>query len=167
MFETLIVIGLACVIAAAVGGGLKLKGVEIPVVSSLARQALLAGIGVAVIVGGFIFVRDEAAPNGGTDGFPNGGVVIPGGTAEITLSQSSGPPGTSLTVSGTGFASGETVRIDLHVTELAKVTADTEGSFSDVAVTIPEDWQFEGQFDIRATGDSSIASAREPFEVTS
>lgn len=69
-------------------------------------------------------------------------------------------------MSGTGFAPGETVRIDFHVTELAKVTADDEGSFSDVAITIPEDWQFEGQFDIRATGDSSISSAREPFEVT-
>lgn len=77
MSETLIVIGLACVIGAAVGGGLKLKGVEIPVISSLPRQALLAGIGVAVIVGAFAFGRE-----GATNGAP-------------TDSRTTGPPGRS------------------------------------------------------------------------
>ena len=59
LFATLLVIGVVCVIAAVVGGGLSVKGVEIPVVSSSRRQGLLAAVGVAVILGSFV-LRPQA-----------------------------------------------------------------------------------------------------------
>jgi hypothetical protein len=42
-------IGIACVLAAAVGGGLKILGVEIPVLQSRSRQAMIAVLGLFLI----------------------------------------------------------------------------------------------------------------------
>jgi hypothetical protein len=52
MKTQLLLAGVACVVAAVVGGGLKLLGAEIPLISSTRRQALLAVIGVALLVWG-------------------------------------------------------------------------------------------------------------------
>jgi hypothetical protein len=52
MQTTLLNVGLACIIGAIVGGGLKAFGVEIPVFSSLRRQAALGGLGVLLAGGG-------------------------------------------------------------------------------------------------------------------
>ena len=46
MDDSLIKIGVACVIGAVVGGGFKAFGIEIPLLSSVRRQLLLAGVGV-------------------------------------------------------------------------------------------------------------------------
>src|SRR5919198_1947520 len=59
----LLVVGLACLVGAVVGGGLKLRGVEIPIVSSLRRQGLLAVIGGAAIFGGLVLGRTDAPPS--------------------------------------------------------------------------------------------------------
>jgi len=40
--QPLMVIGLACVVSAVVGGGLKLATIEVPIISSTKRQVLLA-----------------------------------------------------------------------------------------------------------------------------
>jgi hypothetical protein len=48
--KTILYSGLACIIAAIVGGGVKAFGVEIPLLSSLKRQSLLAIFGLALIV---------------------------------------------------------------------------------------------------------------------
>jgi len=48
MNETYFGLGIACIVAAIVGGGTKLFGYEIPVVDSLRRQLLLAGFGLAL-----------------------------------------------------------------------------------------------------------------------
>ena len=87
------------------------------------------------------------------------------GDTSISLSRSSGPPGTRLTVGGSGFDAGETVRIRLHTTEVAKVQAGADGSITDVPVVIP-DLGFKQQFHIVASGDRSIRFAREPFTIT-
>lgn len=50
MEATVLLLGLACIIAAVVGGGLKLAKVEIPLVSSTVRQAILALVGVLLVV---------------------------------------------------------------------------------------------------------------------
>ena len=50
MNTTLLLTGLACVIAAAIGGGLKAFGIEIPVLQSIKRQLILAALGIALIV---------------------------------------------------------------------------------------------------------------------
>lgn len=52
MNTILLTTGLACMIAAIVGGGLKAFGIELPVLQSLSRQLLLGVVGVALIVWG-------------------------------------------------------------------------------------------------------------------
>lgn len=42
--------GVACVVAAIVGGGVKMLGHEVPVISSVGRQLMLAIVGIALIV---------------------------------------------------------------------------------------------------------------------
>ena len=66
----LLFVGLACIIAAVVAGGFKLVGIEIPPISSVARQALLALVGVAAVVAGVfqgsseqLFSSDEPSPS--------------------------------------------------------------------------------------------------------
>ena len=83
----------------------------------------------------------------------------------LELSRTSGSPGTALILSGRGFSPRETIEIDFATQRLTKVTADGKGSFSGVPVSIPDDWRFKGQVDIVATGESSIRSVAEPFEV--
>jgi hypothetical protein len=104
-----------------------------------------------------------AGPGGATATFT---VFVPGGEASITLSVDSGPPGTELTVSGSGFAPGETVVLYFHTRGVGRVNADGDGAFTDVDVQVPSDWQFTGQFDFIATGQTSIRTASMPFEVT-
>jgi hypothetical protein len=50
--QTLVSAGIACIIAAIVGGGLKAFGIEIPALNSIKRQLLLAGFGGLLILGG-------------------------------------------------------------------------------------------------------------------
>jgi hypothetical protein len=47
--KTLLGFGLACIVAAIVGGGLRAFDVEIPVVNSLARQLLLGALGLILV----------------------------------------------------------------------------------------------------------------------
>jgi len=51
---TLVVLGIICVIAAIVGGGLKAAGVDIPVIHSVPRQVMLTVFGFALIAGGIL-----------------------------------------------------------------------------------------------------------------
>ncbi len=54
MKQTLLVAGLACIIGAIVGGGLKGFGIEVPAVGSRVRQLMLGFLGVVLIVVGVI-----------------------------------------------------------------------------------------------------------------
>ncbi|HEY8201417.1 MAG TPA: hypothetical protein VII47_08685 [Actinomycetota bacterium] len=60
----LVLIGLACIIGAIVGGGLKLMGIEIPLFTSVRRQILLAGLGVALVAGVGIARLNKGASDG-------------------------------------------------------------------------------------------------------
>ncbi|MGH8885731.1 MAG: FG-GAP repeat domain-containing protein [Egibacteraceae bacterium] len=68
----LVLIGLVCVIAAIVGGGLKLSGIEIPVLMSVRRQLLLASLGIALMAGVGIarLVERSASPGESGDAQP-------------------------------------------------------------------------------------------------
>jgi hypothetical protein len=102
---------------------------------------------------------------------PTGLVAPPAANAPLTpaptlnLSRSSGPPGTVLTVSGTGFAPRETVNVTFSTRRIGQVTADARGAFSGLPVTIPADWAFKGQVSITAQGTTSIRWVDEPFQV--
>lgn len=159
MFETLLLLGVACVVAAIVGGGLKIaKVAEIPLIDSIPRQALLGLAGAGLIVGSFW--APEPKPNG-----PNGNGGGTAGEPTITLSEATGPPGASLRVGGMAFAANEPVRIRFHTQELAVVRADANGKFGGATIVIPKDWTGDGSFNIIATGERSGGSASQTFEV--
>ena len=170
---TIFMAGLACVIAAIVGGGLSMAGVSVPTLRSTRRQAMLALAGAGVIVVSFLVAGggdSKGAPTGETTPpltsspfvFPDD---VPGGETAIKLSVLEGPPGTPLQVSGSGFGSNETVVIRFHTQTLAETRTDGSGTFAPVSVRVPPDWQFKGQFDVVATGRQSIRAARQPFLV--
>lgn len=50
MVRTVLLLGLACIIAAIVGGGLKMAKVEIPLISSPLRQTILALFGMVLVI---------------------------------------------------------------------------------------------------------------------
>lgn len=61
MVTTLLTTGLACIIAAIVGGGLKAFGIEIPNLQSWKRQGLLGMFGVLLIIAGYS-LHETGAP---------------------------------------------------------------------------------------------------------
>ena len=84
------------------------------------------------------------------------------------MSLTSGPAGTSVKVSGEGFAPGEEIVLEVHTMEVGRTNAGSNGSFSGVAVTIPTYFgQFAPkQFPVKATGRTSQQHARAPFTVS-
>ena len=65
MSNTLLTAGLACIITAIVGGGLKAFGVEIGILRSWKRQGLLAMFGAIILVTAYVIQRPptpQAAP---------------------------------------------------------------------------------------------------------
>ncbi len=86
----------------------------------------------------------------------------------IFLSETSGPTGSKLKVSGEGFQAGETVVISMHTTQVGTTTASSAGAFSGVEITVPEEFGVFApqQFFVIANGKSSIRSARAPFTVS-
>jgi hypothetical protein len=60
---TILLIGIICLIAAAVGGGLKMSDVEFPVLTSTPRQILLALVGASAIVLSLV-LYSESRPSG-------------------------------------------------------------------------------------------------------
>ena len=62
MSTTALSVGLACIIAAIVGGGMKALGIEVPTINSVKRQTTLAGFGVALLGIAFILSRPPIPP---------------------------------------------------------------------------------------------------------
>jgi phage shock protein PspC (stress-responsive transcriptional regulator) len=62
--NTLLTTGLACIIAAIIGGGLKAFGIEIAVLRSWKRQTLLAMFGAMLTIAGYVIQR-PAMPESG------------------------------------------------------------------------------------------------------
>lgn len=62
MENTLLTAGIACVLAAIVGGGLKAFGIEIPVLSTLTRQLVLAAFGIVLLIIA-LQIRPKPAPD--------------------------------------------------------------------------------------------------------
>jgi len=165
VYETLILTGVACLIGAVVGGGLSLANIKIPLIASMTRQVMLGGLGVVIVVCTFLFVPAPVPANGGSDGTGGNGGGAGSGAATLTLSRLSGPPGSSLTAGGSGFAPGEVVSILFNTQTMAGPTADAAGAFAGVTIVIPTNWVFEGQFDVTAVGTSSSRHAAQAFQV--
>jgi hypothetical protein len=88
--------------------------------------------------------------------------------ATVFLNRDSGPGGTSVNVSGKGFASGERVVIRFHTEQIGSTTATDEGSFANVSVEIPTSFSkfAPQQFGVLATGEQSARTAEAPFTIT-
>jgi hypothetical protein len=95
------------------------------------------------------------------------GVVGPG-AASVFLNSLSGPGGSTIKVSGKGFAPNEEIVIRFHTTEVGSTTTNAEGKFDNVAVVVPASYsQFAPQqFDIIATGQNSLRSDQAPFTIS-
>jgi hypothetical protein len=87
-------------------------------------------------------------------------------SAEITLSRSTAPRGTQLTVFGSGFQPGEQVEIRVHVDTVGSATADSHGKFTQTVV-VPQSAPPPGfPTSVSATGHSSIRTATAPFSTS-
>lgn len=177
MNEAVLLVGVGCVIAAVVGGGLSLANLKVPVVTSLPRQVLLGVIGLIVVVGSFLLPDNgKDHTTGGTEvtTIPDNRPTAPRppscafdtSTPEITLSADHAPRGAALTVFGSGFCAGELVEIRVHVTSVGTATADGTGRFTQ-RVTVPESAPPPGfPTDVAATGHTSSKTATAPFSTS-
>ena len=122
---------------------------------------ILAGI-IVTVVAALILARIQGP---GDDPQPKD-PGRPGGPVAIYLNRDSGPPGTTVRVSGKGFAAGESVTLRFHTEVVGHTETDVQGAFDSVSVKVPSDWKFTGQFTFVATGESSVKSAQREFRVT-
>ena len=92
----------------------------------------------------------------------------PNEETNIFLSETSGPAGSTLKVSGEGFQPGETIVITMATTQVGTTTASAAGKFSSVEITVPEKFGvFPGtQFKVTARGKASVKFASAPFTVS-
>ncbi len=86
------------------------------------------------------------------------------GQPSISLSPASGPPTTSLRVSGSGFAPYAKIDIYFDTQDGALVVADRTGSFSQIAVAAPAS-ALPGEHWVSAVQRSGQAGAQTPFLV--
>ena len=94
--------------------------------------------------------------------------VVGPGAASVFLNTNSGDAGSTIRVSGTGFAANEEVVIRFHTDEVESTTANDEGKFENVAVTVPASYSQAApfQFSVIATGRNSLRSDLAPFTVS-
>jgi hypothetical protein len=88
-------------------------------------------------------------------------------TAQLSLSQATGPVGTALDLTLTGFASGESISVRYVIdgtatTLLATLTANNRGSASGIGIVPPS---VLGAHSVQATGATSSARAQAVFSV--
>ena len=130
-------------------------------------------------LGGFPTPTANSSPVGIAPG-PDGNLWFVEGAADqigritdnpqptLTLNPSSGPPGASVSVSGSGFGSFEHVRVTFADPAgnslLANPLTDAAGRFA-VTVTIPSS-ATPGNRSVKATGQISGLVIRQPFTVT-
>jgi photosystem II stability/assembly factor-like uncharacterized protein len=90
------------------------------------------------------------------------------GSPSLMINPTSGPVGTTVTASGSGFSPGETVNIDWNAVgydTVASTTADGSGAFSNVTFSVPA-YAASGQNYVWAIGQTSGNSAYQFFTVT-
>jgi hypothetical protein len=83
MNTVLLSAGVACVIAAVVGGGLKAFHIEVPVVSSLRRQALLFVVGLGFLASAWVLRDQPSGPDEATVAYRQLAVATCGRIAKI------------------------------------------------------------------------------------
>lgn len=86
----------------------------------------------------------------------------------LSLSTGTGASGTELTITGADFCPGELVTISFHTEQIATAQADDDGIFR-TAARVPGSFDVFAprRFNIIATGEESLGTARVPFQLTS
>ena len=125
---------------------------------------IVSGI-IVTVVAALILAQLQRPDDPGT-GDPGGRGGSAGGAVAIYLNKDSGPPGTTVRVSGKGFAAEESVTLRFHAEVVGHTETDGQGAFDSVSVEVPEDWQFTGPSSFIAIGESSVKSAQRQFRVT-
>ena len=127
--------------------------------STMPMVLIAVAVVVALLVGlGFIVKNVVSGVSDTIDGFGPGNPTV-------VLSPSEGPPGTVVNVTGTGYGNEETVEIIFHATEVGTTLANPDGSFT-AQITVPDTPFRDQQFDISATGKTTIRHDSAPFKVT-
>ncbi|HEX9376954.1 MAG TPA: IPT/TIG domain-containing protein, partial [Actinomycetota bacterium] len=85
-------------------------------------------------------------------------------TLGITISTTSGPPRTVVTVNGSGFAANEAVDLFFDTTDLVLAIAGANGTFAGMALRVPRSAE-PGAHWITAGGRRSGNGAQKPFTV--
>ncbi len=86
-------------------------------------------------------------------------------TPKIVVSPGTGPPGTSVSVSGVGFGPSEGVDVYFDATDLTLADTGATGSFGPVSITVPGS-AVPGTHTVSAQGRQSGAFAQATFTVT-
>lgn len=82
------------------------------------------------------------------------------------ITPTSGPAGTTVTVTGSGFLPNEGIEIHFFVDVVTQTRADEKGAFSGVTFAVPDDRFVGVQYDVSAFGKRSYKSAQAQFRVT-
>ena len=137
---------------------------------------LIAFLGVVVAVLTWLFpdplsINDDARPGpAGTvnqqqaDKPPAGQTPAGNTRPNIEISPDSGPPGTRVTVTGTGFPASAEVEITFHLDKIGETRSDGDGAFR-VTVRVPTDIPTK-DFPWGITATATPYSDREAFRVT-
>ncbi|MBL8206573.1 MAG: Ig-like domain-containing protein [Blastocatellia bacterium] len=83
--------GIACLIAAIVGGGLKAFGIEIPLLQSLTRQIILGALGVILVIASFATSSPPTPPDTKTSPTPSPTRVVSPGPTRVVPPRVGGP----------------------------------------------------------------------------
>lgn len=130
----------------------------------------VGGIIAALIGAGVIWGHDDDDGSSPPPTTTQSSITMPsfGTRTSVFVNRDSGPGGLKVLLSGDGFAPNEKVTFRLHLDEIGRTTANGEGRFANVAVTIPTSYSkfAPQQFDIVADGESPVNHATTPFTVT-
>jgi hypothetical protein len=128
--------------------------------------AKVTGAGTAVLVIIAVIGLHVFSGGSGVKGHGNPGGSAPAATPPtLDLSSSSGPPGSRLTVSGSGFGAGERINIVFQGALIAHAIADQRGSYS-TSITVPSLGESTGNMTIVVMGATYGSHAEEPFDLT-
>ena len=86
-------------------------------------------------------------------------------TSTVAVSPATGPPGSTVQVSGTGFGASEGVDVYFDATDLTLAQTGATGSFGPVSITVPAE-AVSGSHTVSAQGRQSGAFAQATFTVT-
>jgi thermitase len=96
--------------------------------------------------------------------FSNGKTYQVNVAACITLNPTSGPPGTSVKVTGTGYGASEIVDVFFDQKMVATINANSQGQVS-TTITVPN-YASKGKHHVTASGQTSGVASTSKFKVT-